>query len=193
MKKLITILTLTVVGVSAFAQGKISFRNTPNVFTDSATVDRFVYQGQVGNPANLLVGTNFIAQLYFGIGTGLGEGQLDLRALPAPFRVTTTTSRGTWNGADRTLPGTTAGAGQHVTVQVRVWDILFGATYETALGGFRGTSGLFDYVVPDNAASDANLFQMYALRSFSVVPEPSIIALGLVGGIGALVLIRRRK
>jgi hypothetical protein len=197
MKKLITILTLTVVGVSvAFAQGKISFRNQASAFTDSATVDRFVYFGMVTTPADtqrLVVGTNYIAQLYYGIGQGLAEGALDLRAAPAPFRVTTTASRGSWNGADRTLPGTAPGTGQHITAQVRVWDILAGPDYDSAVGGLRGTSVPFDYIVPDNGTTDLTQFAMSGLRAFALVPEPSTIALGLVGGIGALLLFRRRK
>jgi hypothetical protein len=94
-------------------------------------------------------------------------------------------------------PGTT----ERATFQVRVWDTKGGtiATWDQALAAFRagqtaiGYSTLFTvpYALTSGINTPPNL---EGLQSFSLVlvPEPSVIALGVLGA-GCLLLLRRRK
>lgn len=204
MKKLLLTSTLLTLGVAgALAQGTANFLNSASLFTDG--IDRFVYLDRVGGTK--LTGTNYVAELWFTATTAgvvQPEGQLTTSAQGtgtlvvtpnggARFRSPTTTVPGTWNGSTRTLPGTTAGAGQVVTMQVRVWNFAAFPTFADAknAGAVVGVSDPFNYNVP--AATDPPAaFTLTGLRAFALVPEPSAIALGVLG-IGALVLFRRRK
>jgi hypothetical protein len=181
MKKLLLVLAAVAASAcSAFAQGTVSFNNN-SAFT--TTADRLV-RDLAGAP---LVGTNWVAQLYSGADAN------SLTALTDPvvrFRVPTTTSPGTWSGATRALPGFTSG--QTATLQVRVWDGNLFANYAAAVagGGIYGLSTPFTYTVPA-AGSPPAAFFMEGLRGFTLVPEPSVIALGVLGA--AALLLRRRK
>jgi hypothetical protein len=91
MKKLIPFLVL-MVGVSgALAQGVVNFNN--NVLAEPP--DRTVY----GVDGSALVGTNFVAQLYYGTDAG---SLVAHTGAASRFRVTTTTQPGTWSGGNRT-------------------------------------------------------------------------------------------
>jgi len=192
MKKLLTILALAASAAASFGQGTITFQNNGAIFGDpvGVIVDRKVYLGGIGNGPGL-TGTNYAAQLWYDTGTGLREVQGATRL----FRVPTTTLPGTWNTAPAagvTFIGLDAGA--TAQLQIRVWDIQKFATYAAAVaaGGEVGHSELFGYTVPlpGSAASD---FTLKGLRAFAViVPEPSTIALGVLG-LGSLLLFRRKK
>lgn len=184
MKKLIPFLVLLVGTVSTLAQvpdGKIDFANQ-RVYATVA--DRLVY----GVDGSRLVGTNFIAQLWY------GTDEASLRAHPttATFRPGTPSQPGTWIGGTRTLTGvpySTATTPSFVQVQVRAWDSATGSSYDTAT--VRGESLSWRWQVPQSTAPTAS-FYMEDLRSFMLIPEPSVIGLGVLG-IGALFLLRRRK
>jgi hypothetical protein len=183
MKKLLLIGILSVGGVSSvFAQGTIDFRNRI-----TGTLDWPVY----GIDGTLLSGANFLAQLYFATSaTGSLTAVLDPAA---PFR--TGTGAGYWNaGADSTriLPGIAAGS--EVWLQVRTWDSTAGATYDIAkaAGGQYGDSFIFHVAVTGGGGTPpASPAAMLGLQSFTLVPEPSTIALGVIGGLA--LLLRRRK
>jgi len=184
MRKLIALFAVTVVAASALAQGTVSFNNNSAFAT---VADRLVrLPGGAG-----LVGQNYVAQLFYGP-QGSTVGSLTaVSATPALFRVATTTSPGTWSGGTRTLDGIVASA--TAVLQVRVWDnILFPAGYAAAVagGGVAGASDLFNYTVPA-AGSPPAAFFMENFRGFTV-PEPSTIALGVLG-VAGLLFIRRRK
>ncbi|MCI0748732.1 MAG: PEP-CTERM sorting domain-containing protein [Verrucomicrobia subdivision 3 bacterium] len=177
MKKLIPFLMLMAAGISsALAQGTVTFVNSGNFPT---TADRLVYFDPGTGVAVPLVGTNFVAQLFF------GDSATSLQAhtaAPSRFRVPTTLSPGTWSGATRTLTG--FGTGSTVVMQVRVWD--------ENNPSIVANSATFNYTVPA-PGSPAQQFLMDNFRMFTyVVPEPSVIGLGLLGA-GALFLLRRRK
>lgn len=207
MKKLLLTSTLLVLGIAgALAQGTVNFLNSTTLMPDG--IDRWVYLDRVGGTK--LVGTNYVAELWFAksaAGVVLPENQLGTAASGtgtlvvtpnggARFRTPTTTVPGTWNGSTRTLAGTVAG--DVVTMQVRVWNFGPGggqtfATFSEAVagGGITGKSDPFNYDVPA-ATATSDKFAMINMRAFALVPEPSAIALGVLG-IGALVLFRRRK
>jgi len=114
------------------ASVSVSFRNQ----TLPSPPDRLV-RDEEGNP---LVGTNYVAQLY----AGNSPDTLAAKGAPAPFHGPITTIPGTWAGGPRqfTLPQASP-----VYLQVRVWDLLAGATYEQAsantTGGQHGKSEVF--------------------------------------------------
>jgi hypothetical protein len=115
-------------------------------------------------------------------------------AAPAAFRPSTTTVPGTWNGGSRVLSGFFSGA--EVVLQVRVWDGIVAGSYEEAaalnfLGTQHGASATFTYTIP-SASSATFLFYIENFRSFTLVPEPGVIALTILG-VGGLLLLNWRK
>lgn len=178
MKRLIPFLVLVAGASGALAQ-TVSFRNTDLYAT---TAERRVFAAPGGAP---LVGANHLAELLY----GTSATSLTPHTTTAAFRAipTSDAAAGTWAGGTRTLTGLTAG--QTAVLQIRAWDTTTGATFASALR--KGLSATFTYVVPA-AGSPPTAFFMEGFRSFSLVPEPSVIGLGLLG-VGALFLLRRRK
>jgi len=185
MKKLIPFVVLLVGVTGALAQ-TIDF-NQNRTFASGTTQDRLVLNAD----GSKLVGTNFAALLYYQATPGASS--LTPVALINRFRNLPTSDplAGTWVGATRTLSG--RAAGDNVTLQVKAWDTTQFATPEAAAaaGGLWGQSATFTYNVPP-AGSLPSAFYIENFRSFSLVPEPSVIGLGVIG-IGALFLLRRRK
>lgn len=195
MKKLtLTALAFAACVQVAFSQGSVNFNNTG---TFATTADRAVYaNGVVGGVK--LVNSNYVAALYWGRTAdalnafavrAIGNETLDqawgvMRAVdPA------TSAAGTWAGGTRFFVG--ANTGDNLFLQVRVWDLTRGATYDQVSDAFRGHSDVFPFLVP--AATDATGLKPNNLRAFAVgVPEPSTIALGVLG-LGSLLLFRRKK
>ena len=185
MRKLIALFAVTVVAASALAQGTVNFNN--NVW-ETTTPRRVMDFGGVAP----LVGTDYVAQLYFGT-AGAADDSLTAVGGVARFRVGTTSQPGTWSGGTRTLTGITAG--QTARLQVRVYNAtLFPAGYDAAVAGNgrTGFSTAFDYTVPSGGTPAPNEFWMANFGGFTLVPEPSTIALGVLG-LAGLLFIRRRK
>jgi hypothetical protein len=91
------------------------------------------------------------------------------------------------------------GFGTVVALQVRAWDIVYGATFEAALAnpanpGSIGRSAMFTYQIPATAADPVANFFMNGFQGFYIgaIPEPSTFALAGLGA-AALVIFRRRK
>jgi hypothetical protein len=179
MKKLIPLAVLLAGATGVFAQ-TVDFNNTR---TFATTADRTVKAP--GGLANL-VGTDYVAQLYY----GANAGSLNpVTSNPVRFRNVPSSDplAGTWTGATRTLTG--FNAGDIVTLQVWAWNGAGGATFATAAE--RGQSGTFTYRIPA-AGSLPTDYYIEGFRTFTLVPEPSIIGLGVIG-VGALFMLRRRK
>jgi len=183
MKKLLIIAALTVVvGVQTYAQGTIDFRNR---ITGTLDVPVFAVGGaRLGD-------ASFVAQLYFS--ATQGGVYAPVTGAPAVFR--TGTGAGYWNaGADstRTLAGIVGGT--TAWLQVRVWNLALQPTYEAALaaGGVRGFSDPFSVATGGGGVPPGSPAFMTAMTSFTLVPEPSTIALGALG-LAGLLFIRRRK
>lgn len=190
MKKLlITVVVAVVAVVQANGQGLVDFRNRITGTLD-APVRMPVSQG------GALVGdANFVAQLWFSA-TETGSYTAVSGAASA-FR--TGTGAGYWNaGTDSTrqlvgiTPGTTA------WLMVRVWNITQGADYATAIaapGAIYGSSLPFSVTAGGTPPVGAPLTPAAMLGlapGFNLVPEPSTIALGVLG-VAGLLFIRRRK
>lgn len=162
----------------------------------------------------LATGTAFRAQLYAAPGAGAQESALTPVGLASEivaFRgggnagyVATTGNYpepppGRAIDPVKTVP-TTGGPGGAVTLQIRAWSAGF-ASYEEALATgstavFIGKSGLFSLSSTGNPQAEPPVVptDMVGFVGFNVapVPEPSVIALGVLG-LGALLMLRRRK
>ena len=101
-------------------------------------------------------------------------------------------------GGTRTLDNVAGGA--NATVQIRVWSSSLGTSWDAALNAWRsGAPGGLTFsraftiptgnppLVAPSALTGANP------GFYIIVPEPSTIALGVLGGLGTLLLLRRRK
>lgn len=182
IKKVLLVIALSLMGVSSVrAQGLIDFRNRI-----TGTIDAAVFQNSVGG--TLLSGANFVAQLYYGASAG---SLVPITDAASPFR--TGTGAGYWNaGTDstRVLPGISPGS--TVFLQVRVWNTSIAATYDAVrlTGSNYGDSNTFPAVAGGGSPPTAPA-ALGGLQQFALVPEPSTIALGILGA--AALLFRRRK
>lgn len=166
----------------AYGQGTINFANKVSASAIDAPVTDFA--------GTRLAGADFLAQLYAGTG-----GTFKAYGAPVPFR--TGAAAGYISANVVTLDGVAAGSA--VDVQMRAWRAAAGASYEAALGsglasagGNYGFSATLAGVVTGNAGTPPSLpTDLRGLTGFAFVPEPSTIALGLLGA--AVLFLRRRK
>jgi hypothetical protein len=215
MKKLAAIAVASIVAVSAFGQGQVFFNNRvvgsvvapvygPNPASPTARVsgNATTNGGTVNYSGYPLIagGTNYTAQLWYGP-AGTGQGALvpvtDATGY-VPFRTTAATAGFIQAPAGAaTLSGIDFGAA--AALQMRVWDNRGGTitTWAEALVRQQAdptlAAGFSDIITVTTVSPPNTPPNMVGLTSFSltVVPEPSVIALGVLG-LGAL-LLRRRK
>jgi len=217
MKKLTLTTIALALAVSAFSQGTIAINNreTGNLLAPVFGVvpgsERTQLSGnnsagipagtQNYNGAAALSGTGFTFALF----GGSSDGNLQLLG--------TTTFR-TGTGAGFTIAGSPTvmvpgvPAGGVARLQVRAWDNRGGTvtTWQDALasnatgGSAAGQSAIFNSRQLGGTDAGGTIFltptALFGMESFNLlapVPEPSTIALGILGGVGALVLFRRRR
>lgn len=182
MKKLL-LLGATLCTLGAFAQGTVNFNNSPSA-VGSASGRVFDLDGVTP------VGSAFVAQLYAG---PVGGALLPIGAI-LPFRDGTGAGYINITGVDPARTITTVAPGAAADVQLRAWQSSAGATWEAAqaAGGKWGASPTLTLASTGGAGSPPGLpVNLVGLGTTVMVPEPSTIALGLLGA--AALLIRRRK
>ena len=186
LKTLVACLISVSCASAVYGQAFTPFVDFNNHSTYQMAADRDVYAPDGITP---LVGTQYMAQLYYGI----DEGSLQpVTAAPARFRDPAEIAMnpilaGTWRGGTRVLTG--FAAGQVATLQVRAWDSTGGATWENA--SWRGQSAPFTYHVPP--AGPGFFEYIEGFRSFALVPEPEVLGLSAIGAGVLLLLFRRRS
>ena len=203
MKKVLLLAVLLALPMAALAQGRVNFANPlfqittnfsgqPNGTVGNANrtfsplrVGLFIGANGELNPANLTLALN-----------NVGGTPAWATNQSAPFS-------GAFNGGNNfELQGN---GGTAISFQIRAWSLAY-TTYAEALtawnagtvGTLIGSSTIGSVVPATGATPTPNLFGAGAgqIGAFSVfppaIPEPSSIALGLLG-LGAVALFRRRK
>src|SRR5689334_15683978 len=99
MKTLTLFLLCSAITSPGLAQGTVNFANNVAFLTPA---DRLVYFDCVGPGGTPIVGTNIVAQLFYGADA---SSLTPLSTVPHTFRPSTTTIPGTWMGATRTFSG----------------------------------------------------------------------------------------
>jgi hypothetical protein len=181
MKKLLLVGSLLLSGLMAFGQGTVLFNNRV-----SGVLDAPVFVGDLaGAKAD---GSTYLGQLY----AGPDAGSLSAVGTPVAFRIGA--GAGYISGGTVTIASVAPGA--NAVIELRAWDATKGATYETAwaaAGGLYVGKSAAITIATGGAGTPPSLpANLVGLQSFAIaVPEPSTIALGLLGA--AALLIRRRK
>lgn len=184
MKKLIILASLVLTGYMACGQGYLTFGNRNTVSTPA--IDARVLNQDGVTP---VWGAAFQAQLYW---STTQNGTYTAAGTAVPFRGTSaaSTTAGYINSSTVTIAGQPGGT--QLWVQMRAWDTAVGAAYSDAVtkGYGYGFSAPLQVTL---AGSPAPPTDMIGLQGFSLVavPEPSTIALGLLGAAG--LFLRRRK
>jgi len=198
LKKLTLILAAVTACASLFGQGAVNF-NTQVIGTAARVYDLGVVGAGTTNGA--LIGLNFGAQLYGVAGDTADDGTLRPIGTRVNFRggiqagYVMVTGNNKWGEAINPavkVPGTVDQDGsRNATLQLRAWDSSF-ETYELALPtGKTGKSNLIKVNTAFPPNTPPNLAGLTGF-SLTIVPEPSTIALSVLG-VGALLALRRRK
>lgn len=183
MKKLLLVAALMVATVGALAQntainGSVNFANTASALGTAAPVS--------DEAGTLLSGAAFLAQIY----AASVESSLAPVGSPIPFKV-----NGLFSGGKVLIP--TVGQGVKAFIKVGVWDASGGSTLEAALAAGKQTG--FSSVISVTTGGDDTIppltpANLIGLTAWSIkgqaIPEPTTIALGLLGAAG--LLLRRR-
>jgi hypothetical protein len=187
MKKLLVTLVALLVSASSFAQGTLIFNNR------TQQGDRPITYGagpNIGQGAGSLPGA--FAQLYLVTGTA-GSETFTALTPSTPFRTGAAAAFFT-EVNPFTVPGVQPGASARF--QVRAWQ--GAASYDAALttpGAYWGTSQIFTEDAlggtPPGGGLPVPNPTPDGMNAFTLVPEPSTVALGVLGA--AALLFRRRK
>ena len=169
MKKLIIALATIMVTAVAYGQGTVQLNNRI-----VGTVD-----ARILLPDGSGAGAGFTAQLW----GGPAGGALAPLSPTTDFRTSSANAMGYVNSVNVTVPG--VGAGTAASLQLAAFD---GADLGSSL--VSGTSGTIDVVLGGGALPPAALAGLSGF-TLTAVPEPSTIALAVLGLAG--LMIRRRK
>jgi hypothetical protein len=186
MKKTLIICALSLAAsLSSFAQSSVTFAN------DGSTLIR-----QPGSTSGVAVGAYRVEMLYAPV--SVADAEFTTMAIRLGSDVGISPAAGRFNGGGRTAPTTTAGsAGKYM---IRAWSGAVGSSYDSVVqsgSGFVGKSGVMTITGGNPTTTPAGTPTPIVGNGFtgfevSPVPEPSAIALGLLGA-GTLLLLRRRK
>ena len=178
MKRTLLTVAVIVASAGALAQGTVNFSNTPSQIGGT--------QGQIfgTDGATPLDGVNYWAQLYTGAPDSLVPQGAAVNFLSGA-------GAGYFNGGSVTVDNIAPGA--EGVAEVRAWEAAGGNSWEAALAADApvGQSGEFLQMTGGAGAPPSLPENMVNMTGFSLVPEPSSAALGILGAIA--LMLRRRK
>jgi hypothetical protein len=173
-KQLLTIALVAMTAVASYAQGTIAFGNS--------ALTRVLIDEGTGAAARRATAADNLT-----VGVWYGSSADSLAQAPGEARIGTTDGVLTGAPSVFALPGTEAG--QTVALQIRAWNDI----------GWKGQTDVRQVTLGPTAGPGAVIWQTATgvnPNRFTplvvVVPEPSTIALGVLG-LGSLLLFRRRK
>jgi hypothetical protein len=189
MKKLTLIAASLVAALNLYAQGDVIFDN----FEGGLLANNF-------RGGDVAASDGIVVQLYASMSGNGGT------FIPVPDSIVQAglLADGFYDRGVVRIPASVVGGGAGAFLEVRAWESAYGASFEeavnaAAMGGrvaLRGISPTFMVAATGNpsATPPGVPVSISALvPAFGVnVPEPSVIALGLIGA-GALLVLRRRK
>ena len=192
MKTIIGIISLMAFAIgNTYGQGSVGFAN--------ASASRVWMTNPDGSTSFATAGSRFLAELVFapdGTPTDSFTAVATRAGAPATFF-----SAGLYGGGGRTVQGISP-AGGFGLFQVRVWEAAAGADYVAAVATGNpqyqaGTSVIMRIDTGDPTTVPPGTptpITSWGLNSFVItpIPEPSIIALGLIS-VGTLLMLRRRR
>jgi hypothetical protein len=171
MKKLLIAFAALMVSVAAYGQGEVNFNNRITGVVDARVL---MPDGTTG------AGAGITAQLYGGP-AGSVESALVPLTPTTDFRTSSAAAQGYVNAAVVQVPGIASGG--TAAIQMRAYQ---GASYDAA--SLKGKSNIIPVSLGGGTLPPGNLS---GLNGFTLVPEPSTIALAVMGA--GLLLFRRRK
>lgn len=196
MKKLLLLVTLLATTGSLLAQGTVALSNTglPDLYKISTN-------NAIGTAPGFMSGAGYRIGLYAGP-VGTPAGSLTLAGLAT--NASPAGAAGFFNGGNPFATTGVGGNGTIIAFQLRGWTLSTGTTWAEAIandpGGIhaRGQSALGTTTLgggttpPGGLWTTTNPSGITGFTMAPVIPEPSSIALGLLG-LGAIALFRRRK
>jgi len=196
--KLVKLFAVAVVAASAYSASAQSSGGQLLFTTFTSTAG----QGQVFDVGGAPLGSTFDGEIYTSLTGANGTFQAagGIQTFQGPVG---TSFAGGYVVAATTVVSPNVGVGANGFYEVKVWNASAGSTFEqastvvgaqvgssasVAIGPFGGTpsSG------PNITAPPVNTFGSFTLTTVAAVPEPSTIALGIVGMAGLLALRRRQ-
>jgi hypothetical protein len=177
MKKLLLTLALAAVATYTYAQGTIQFANNAGT--------RFTVNGI--RPTTLASST-----FVFGVFTGSSADALS--AQPVGPLGTNATTIGLISGPNPQAYAVPGEPNTTVFVQIRGWESRFG-NWQEGQAGLHGQTAVRAVVLGPSTGPGTVVWSSSDLTKFQaidLVPEPSTIALAVLG-LGSLLLFRRRK
>jgi len=187
-----TLIALAAIAWSSFGQGTVDFNNKSSVL---GTNNDYLVRFPDGSP---VVGTNYVAQLYYGPVGAEADSFTAVACPPARFRIPTTSLPGTWR-LDQPPPSIPTPYGidgiTDILLQVRVWDsnlaMDWGAVLDPTYAGLYGASAVFSFRFFQQSPPHPSDDNMVNFRGFMLVPEPTALALVNLGALGLLIFRRR--
>lgn len=176
--------------VSVFAQGQLTFGNS----STSRVLDSRTGAAVANNVA--LAGLFYSLDLQSDPNPAIpDDGWIQLGTSVAIAPSTSAAVAGLYAGGTRAITGSPAGT--VVKFQVRAWSNTY-ATYGAAVpdpNALRGFSNVMTLTLGGGGTTIPIPAISASVQGFTIapVPEPSTVVLGLLGGLSALALIRRRS
>jgi hypothetical protein len=177
MKKNILAAIAVIACAGAMAQGTLNLSTAPSAIGSTQKV-----LDALGNP---LAGPTYAGQLY----VGATEASLAPIGVVSPFL--TGSGAGYWRGSPNPIAVQGIPLGGSGFAQLWAWDSSFGSFNAAMAAGKAGKSAVFAITTGGQGEPPAVPGNLTNFKGFSLIPEPSTIALGLLGA--ASLLFFRRK